>query len=382
MFNRLKEIIKEAAEEAIEEANARMKKYYHVTEKKYINNILKNGFKPSGGSAGMGTYLWETIDMAHDWLQGNFRNYQNPIILAVYTSEIPDHVAEMIHIDSEDSEQYYGHYVVNHKNIWKPNKIEIAEIIEEANAVGAGQIVGSQSPLSMDMNPSHKLMWRGTNPKKAIKNSSNIKEENTDNITITKPNTIEEAIVWFNHNKDKDLRSLRMLVRKSFNFLGAGETREVFTLGNKFVIKIAQTDKHKGQNKSEVEAFQCAGKEYLAEIFEYDREDYKWLIMERVDTNYDHVIEKLFSVPNLGKFSEEQYGDSNQVQSPAEWFSFTLSFPYWKDLSAAIRPQYYNWFEGFLDELQKCVAWHDLIEENIGYRRSTGLLVLIDYANR
>lgn len=67
------------------------------------------------------------------------------------------------------------------------------EALEEANAVGAGQIVGSQSPLAMDMNPSHKLMWKGTNPKKAIKNSSNIKE----NITITKPNTIEEAVVSY-----------------------------------------------------------------------------------------------------------------------------------------------------------------------------------------
>jgi hypothetical protein len=268
-----------------------------------------------------------------------------------------------------------------YKRIEKILKEAAEEAIEEANAVGAGQIVGSQSPLAMDMKPSHKLMWRGTNPKKAIKNSSNIREENT-NITITKPNTLEETVVWFNHNKDKDLRSLRMLARKSFNFLGAGGTREVFSLGNKFVIKIAQADKHKGQNKSEVEAFQCAGKEYLAEIFEYDREDYKWLIMERVDTNYDHAIEKLFSVPNLSKFSEEQYGDSDQVQSPAEWFAFTLTFPYWKDLSAAIRPQYYKWFDGFLDELEKCVAWHDLIEENIGYRRSTGLLVLLDYANR
>ncbi len=155
------------ANDVMQENKARkIKKWFHVTEQKFVPTILANGFEPGNGSAGLGTYLWETIEMAWDWIDGNRRNYQDPVILAVFTSRIPEHVAEMDHIDPDDADQYQGHFVVSHKGTWKPERIEVVDdSLDEVNAVGAGLVVGSGMGNG-GTDASKKLLWSGDEPLK------------------------------------------------------------------------------------------------------------------------------------------------------------------------------------------------------------------------
>ena len=144
-----------------------LKSWFHVTEKAYVPNILKKGFEPSNGSAGLGTYLWATKYMAYDWIDGNNRNYQEPVILKIDTKETPEHVADMEHIDPEDSDQYQGHYIVKHTGIWKPEIVEVEEdfSLDEVNAIGAGGIVGAGMGNG-GTDASKKLLWSGDEPLK------------------------------------------------------------------------------------------------------------------------------------------------------------------------------------------------------------------------
>lgn len=148
-----------------------LKSWFHVTEKAYVPNILKKGFEPSNGSAGLGTYLWATKYMAYDWIDGNNRNYQEPVILKIDTKETPEHVADMEHIDPEDSDQYQGHYIVKHTGIWKPEIVEVEEdfSLDEVNAIGAGGIVGAGIGNG-GTDASKKLLWSGDEPLKEFIN--------------------------------------------------------------------------------------------------------------------------------------------------------------------------------------------------------------------
>lgn len=81
--------------------------------------------------------------------------------------------------------------------------------------------------------------------------------------------------------------------------LGGGSAREVFGLGSGKILKIAQGSSGPRQNKAEVEAYTRKGMEnYLAKIYDFDSEDYRWLISEGVKVIGDNAdLNKKMDMP-------------------------------------------------------------------------------------
>lgn len=98
----------------------RKRVFYHVTERKFVADISRNGFRPGGGSAGSGTYLFEDEYLANDWIEGHFGQggYRDPVILEVKTSEYPWYVPDYLQLseDDDDRQQLFGHYIIPHKH--------------------------------------------------------------------------------------------------------------------------------------------------------------------------------------------------------------------------------------------------------------------------
>jgi hypothetical protein len=81
-----------------------------------------------------------------------------------------------------------------------------------------------------------------------------------------------------------------ILNEEDFSPLGSGENREVYGLPDEeHVVKIDLTIGNQNENEVErwqrcVEDLDIDASEVLAPIVEYDEEDYKWVIMKRVDS--------------------------------------------------------------------------------------------------
>jgi len=151
--------------------------------------------------------------------------------------------------------------------------------------------------------------------------------------------------------------------------LGAGGTRNVFALNDREVLKLVKGKQARNQNESEVELFQCTGPEFFAEITSWDKKDFDWLVMERVEVGDALEV----SIKNIFK----SYGvwDFTNALLPGGSDDY--------DLKQNVKSEHRPWLEGFLKVVEHCRApTSDMIEDNLGVRTSTGLPVIIDYADR
>jgi hypothetical protein len=113
-----------AAKPRAAKAKGKHRVWYHVTERDNVDHILKKGFSPGVGSADRGTYLWDDLRLAEDWIGGH--SYRDPVILAIETDAKPTSVYDLYVAEgNEDADQFYGHYVVPHDGIWKPQRVRV-----------------------------------------------------------------------------------------------------------------------------------------------------------------------------------------------------------------------------------------------------------------
>lgn len=89
--------------------------------------------------------------------------------------------------------------------------------------------------------------------------------------------------------------------KKNLQYLNAGSSRAVFALDDNRVLKIAKNQFGLEQNQNEVEIWNTLknGSKVLTAIYDYDKENYKWVVHERV---------KMFSAEefeNLTKISTD-----------------------------------------------------------------------------
>lgn len=83
----------------------------------------------------------------------------------------------------------------------------------------------------------------------------------------------------------------------NLKYLGSGSARKVFDIGNGNVLKIAQHEYGQSQIKNEVEVCNRWCKTGLfATIFDYDKENYDWLIMEKVNTFSNSEFKSTFGL--------------------------------------------------------------------------------------
>ena len=181
--------------------------------------------------------------------------------------------------------------------------------------------------------------------------------------------TIEEKLEW----ADANLQAVSK----------QGTTRNVYILDNE-VLKIAQSKYSVGQNQSEVEAFKCSGPQYLAAVTAHDetvsednQPNFHWLMMEKVDTDprlLNFVVASSFVDPK----------NSSQKMSLKDFAGF-LSFKDFETLKKQVnprKPKVKEWLGGFAEIVNKCnVSLGDAWAGNLGIRQSTGLIVLLDYAD-
>lgn len=161
-------------------------------------------------------------------------------------------------------------------------------------------------------------------------------------------------------------------------YVGEGVTRWVYDLGDA-VLKIEMPHSDT-QNKSEVDVFECSGPEFFAEIYDYDRENYGWLVMEKLDTNQQNMRRKLVSYFGEGTYYlhiDELVGEIKAGLLPA-----IINRIGEYAASNNIREEAIRWVENFAEVTKRCdVETFDFHKGNVGLRRSTDQIVFLDYAS-
>lgn len=289
----------------------------------------------------------------------------------------------------------------------------LEKTIIEGNAVGGGQIVGSQNPIGMKTNPNHKLMWKGQDPNKDLKTDSEINEEHKDLKNIKhdasggfgamEPVDVEIPrmirLLWTPEERQKDLKTsshinesvsiedlkiatelskengaenLRSWAKQvGLKKIGFGATRTVYDFGNDLVLKIANNSDKFYANKFEAQTYPCLGYDYAAEV-KFADEDGRWLIMEKVK-KINNVIfeEKVAKLLNLSKDTFESLNGELGI-------IFENSF-----INNEYTEQFYKqseWYKGLFNRIKQCRIWPvDLASKNFGIRQKTNQLVLLDF---
>jgi hypothetical protein len=93
----------------------------------------------------------------------------------------------------------------------------------------------------------------------------------------------EQTASGFDINAFKALRDKKAKIayaKQRLDKLGAGSSRVVFALSPTRAIKIAKSEKGAAQNETEAGASNI-GYDCIAQVFDYDENDYTWLEMER-----------------------------------------------------------------------------------------------------
>ncbi len=192
------------------------------------------------------------------------------------------------------------------------------------------------------------------------------------------------------------LGEIQEIVTKRYNLkqIGDGTTRNVYDLWEDRVLKLAKHPDNSVSNLQEVESYKCLGKEFAAEVYEYDSINYYWLVMEKVELitsnrEYQLKLKELLGI-GLGykeiadKFPEfgfPVHGNGSDFHRMSNIFQ-AERYPKWhpnrtlKDLLCKNSP----WFKELNNRLVKCrVFAGDLGMGNSGFRIGTGELVLLDY---
>jgi hypothetical protein len=155
-----------------------------------------------------------------------------------------------------------------------------------------------------------------------------------------------------------------------------GASRSVWSFDENKIIKTVNYQDDAHQNKLEIENSKCLGEKFSPIVFDYDKENFYWIISEKVTPGYDELI---FNKVN------EKLGIRFD-----NWMTFKNFF----DLSVRRTKPLYNqqfeeffvssyknskWFKSLIDGLRSCkVASWDFHPNNWGIRPSTSELVLID----
>lgn len=130
--------------------------------------------------------------------------------------------------------------------------------------------------------------------------------------------------------------------------IGEGADREVYAVGNEFVVKIGSgmyDDGVREQNRTEARLAGCLGSQYFPKMYDYDREDFLWLLAERVemlpDGEYDApfvgeflrasglTMDDMRKVPTIAKAEREaiRYGTAAGFYWLSQFFGMLIASP-------------------------------------------------------
>jgi CRISPR/Cas system CSM-associated protein Csm2 small subunit len=187
----------------------------------------------------------------------------------------------------------------------------------------------------------------------------------------------------------KSLLDLQTFCKNKFSFLGAGAARRVYKINNSIVIKFVIQEDAAEQNQKEVKNIKCLGMEYAPAIYDYDSENFWWIIEENVPRQNEEVL--------FAKMKELLHYQFNSWYELSEFFYFSFD-----DMIREIMLRKKNknnetegritnfknvyddnfdneWFMTLKNAIQHCdIDASDFHTDNWGIRPSTGQLVLID----
>lgn len=155
-----------------------------------------------------------------------------------------------------------------------------------------------------------------------------------------------------------------------------GASRDVWNLNETKIIKTVRYPDDANQNRLEIANSKCLTDKFSPAIFDYDRENFYWIISEKVTPGNDELI---FNKVN------EKLGIRFD-----NWITFRDFFRLSVHREQPLRNQEFEkffvssyknskWFKSLIDGLRSCkVSSWDFHPNNWGIRPSTGDLILID----
>ena len=185
--------------------------------------------------------------------------------------------------------------------------------------------------------------------------------------------------------KELDAKGMRAYADDHAKYLGKGETRIVYDLGNGTVLKIALNGDTR-VNPREARISQCLhGTNVVAKVLDYDRDEGTWLVMEKAvklkTGAYKYLLNKLLGFPGHLRlryhYEDEALFKSIKGIMPNQWDD--------PDGRGSVRVQWLmdhpsQWWEDFKLAVQVCnLPIADLNWSNFG--AINGNLVVLDYAN-
>lgn len=173
------------------------------------------------------------------------------------------------------------------------------------------------------------------------------------------------------------LRLRTFLEENKFVYLGGGTGRVIYGVPDfNFVIKVAKNLNGMiggtAQNRTEVKLkSECLTDKYFTKIYDYDEEQYLWIIAEKVqaELSEEQVLDLL--IKNL-EGSDQEF--LNSIRNSSDPF-FKIS----DVLSGGTDVVLNSWGQGLSDELNKCSTNADDFHEKNWGLRNDGSLVVLDY---
>jgi hypothetical protein len=187
---------------------------------------------------------------------------------------------------------------------------------------------------------------------------------------------------------------IRDHISANYKRIGAGTARIVYDLGN-YVVKLAANKHHSRQNENEIiEKQDCLDDKFFTKIYAYDKNEYNWIIAEKVKSFRNDeeikklIIEKLEGSDWLDTEVDLYDGDSNVVigtgtkrdLSPDDFFdSFGRYLQYMFEEEEYEKLKRNPWLDELMEEVEKCrINPLDFHAKNWGMR-DNGDLVVLDY---
>lgn len=181
-------------------------------------------------------------------------------------------------------------------------------------------------------------------------------------------------------------QELKMYIERTLGraFAG-GDFRHAWDLGNGKILKMIIDPAKNYQNRNEVRNTRCLGTSYAPKIFAFDKDNFFWIISEKVQLVDEWTFYDLFSdfvgisftnEGNIDNFVEYCVAKlKNQTSREKELEEDNPEFnQYFKEFYGEN-----EWLTGLLNHLKTCnVTSSDFHTDNWGLREETGELLLID----
>jgi hypothetical protein len=183
----------------------------------------------------------------------------------------------------------------------------------------------------------------------------------------------EETEHGFNLSALKTLKNLEDVHRYCYETLGNetmnGATRMTWIIDDSKVLKVVYREKDSNENQNEVKNAKCLGERYAVKIFDYDHEQFFWVVEERVKG-----FPTAFVVPEFVEMMNRILGTNYD-----DWFPIMQLFFHGTNPEKEELMSNNEWFREIVHKLENCeVGSHDLHPGNWGIRQSTGELVILD----